>query len=129
MLENEAYRTMKNNKILFAAVSAILVIFVVLTLWIWIGADPGEQVVISQDNREIYRLDINKDQELRIDSPDGGYNVIRVKDGQVSVTEADCPDQVCVRQGEVSDDAVPIVCLPHKLVIEVTAESDKDAVG
>lgn len=129
MLENEAYRTMKNNKILFAAVSAILVIFVVLTLWIWIGADPGEQVVISQDNREIYRLDINKDQELRIDSPDGGYNVIRVQDGQVSVTEADCPDQVCVRQGEVSDDAVPIVCLPHKLVIEVTAESDKDAVG
>lgn len=129
MLENEAYRTMKNNKILFAAVSAILVIFVVLTLWIWIGADPGEQVVISQDNREIYRLDMNKDQELRIDSSDGGYNVIRVKDGQVSVTEADCPDQVCVRQGEISDDAVPIVCLPHKLVIEVTAESDKDAVG
>lgn len=120
---------MKNNKILFAAVSAILVIFVALTLWIWIGADPGEQVVISQDNREIYRLDINKDQELRIDSPDGGYNVIRVQDGQVSVTEADCPDQVCVRQGEISDDAVPIVCLPHKLVIEVTAESDKDAVG
>ena len=33
--------------------------------------------------------------------------------------EADCPDQVCVRQGWVQDRTVPIVCLPHRLVIEI----------
>ena len=33
---------------------------------------------------------------------------------------ADCPDQVCVHQGWISDSTVPIVCLPHQVIIEVT---------
>ena len=46
-----------------------------------------------------------------------GYNVIEVERGRVRVSEADCPDRFCVRQGWVSGGAVPIVCLPHRLVI------------
>lgn len=39
--------------------------------------------------------------------------------------EADCPDQVCVHAGWLTDSAAPIVCLPHRLVIrlEQTASS------
>lgn len=120
---------MKSNKVLIIAVLGLLVLCIAAIALIYAGADRGTQVIISQDGHEIYRLDLHEDRELRIDAPEGGYNLVSIKGGQVSVTEADCPDQICVQQGEISDDAVPIVCLPHKLVIEVTAESDKDAVG
>ena len=53
-----------------------------------------------------------------------------VKDGKVSVTEADCPDKVCVNTGEISKSGDTIVCLPHKLVVEIEGStSETDAVA
>ena len=48
---------------------------------------------------------------------DAGENVIEIKDGKIRVKSADCPDQTCVRMGWLSSAAMPIVCLPHDLVI------------
>ena len=48
-----------------------------------------------------------------------GRNVVRVEQGQIAVVEADCPDKICVHQGFVGESGIPIVCLPHKLVIEL----------
>ncbi len=69
-----------------------------------------------------------------VDSPssfivtgEAGSNTIAVEQGRIRVTEADCPDQVCVNQGWISDSALPIVCLPNKLVIEIIGgEGDLD---
>lgn len=55
-------------------------------------------------------------------APDGGSNTVQVEQGRIRVSHADCPDQVCVRQGWVSDGVVPIVCLPHQLVIQIRGE-------
>ena len=48
-----------------------------------------------------------------------GSNTISVEKGRIRVAQADCPDQVCVDHGWIADGTVPIVCLPHKLVIEI----------
>ena len=48
-----------------------------------------------------------------------GSNTILVEPGRIRVSEADCPDQVCVNQGFISDGTVPVVCLPHQLMIEI----------
>ncbi len=50
------------------------------------------------------------------------YNVLLIKDGQASMTEADCPDLICVHHKPVSREGETIVCLPHKLVVEVTGK-------
>ena len=39
--------------------------------------------------------------------------------GRIRIAEADCPDQVCVNQGWISNGTVPIICLPHRLMIEI----------
>lgn len=49
-----------------------------------------------------------------------GVNTVQVERGRIRISAADCPDQVCVNQGFISDGTVPIVCLPHKLIIEIT---------
>jgi len=58
-----------------------------------------------------------------------GTNVIEVERGRVRMLQADCPDKTCVRQGWVSGAAMPIVCLPHRVVIILEGgSSDIDAV-
>ena len=47
------------------------------------------------------------------------YNVVSVERGRICVSEATCPDHVCMKTGWISDGAVPIVCLPNELVIKV----------
>ena len=51
-----------------------------------------------------------------------GSNTLQVEKGRIRVWQADCPDQVCVNQGWIDDSAVPIICLPHRLIIEITGD-------
>ena len=51
-----------------------------------------------------------------------GRNLVRVEHGRIAVIESDCPEQICVRQGYVQESGVPIVCLPHRLVIELEGD-------
>lgn len=86
---------------------------------------PAESswVAIVQDGKTLYTIDIagSVDREIRIDYDNGGYNIVRISDGRVFVSEADCPDSTCIRTGELRSENVPIVCLPHKLVIKFTS--------
>ena len=50
---------------------------------------------------------------------ESGVNVIAVENGRIRVSAADCQDGSCVRQGWISAGAIPIICLPHRLVIEL----------
>lgn len=68
---------------------------------------------------EEIRLD-QVEEAYTLDFSDGsGSNTLLVERGRIQVSQADCPDQICVKQGFISDSSVPIVCLPHKLVIEI----------
>jgi len=51
-----------------------------------------------------------------------GYNKIHVVNNSISVCDADCDDRVCIKQGSISDDGVPIICMPHRLVIEIEGD-------
>ncbi len=48
-----------------------------------------------------------------------GYNLIEIGDERIRVIEADCPDQIDVKQGYISKTNEMIVCLPNRLVIEI----------
>ena len=40
------------------------------------------------------------------------------------MTEADCPDQLCVHQRAISKQKQTIVCLPNRVVVEVIGGED-----
>ena len=92
------------------------------------GNEPASSAQITSEGKTIRILDLNVEQELTV-TVENGTNTITVKDGKIAVTEADCPDQYCVRQG-FCNGGKQIVCLPHKLVISFLGESEIDgAVG
>jgi len=79
-------------------------------------ADNAERTVRKPRRRDI-------SEEFTIDCG-SGHNTVTVRGGTISVTEADCPDKVCVRTGAISGGTVPIVCLPHRLEIRVVNGAD-----
>ena len=54
------------------------------------------------------------------------YNLIEIDGDRVRIKEADCDDQICVRRGWATKNGETIVCLPHKLVIEVRSTDGGD---
>ena len=74
-----------------------------------------------QDNKILYTLayPTTETRTFRIESPGGGWNEITIRDGSICISDADCPDQTCVKMGLLKSESLPIVCLPHKLVIRL----------
>lgn len=83
----------------------------------------GDGVVITVDGREYGRYSLSEDREIPIQTEDG-YNLVVIEEGSVFVKEADCPDRYCVKQGKKKQGNSSLVCLPHKLVVEVKAEEE-----
>ncbi|NBI08777.1 NusG domain II-containing protein [Colidextribacter sp. OB.20] len=86
------------------------------------GDVPSPTARITRDGVLLEEIDLDKVAEpYSFTLEDGsGTNTVQVEKGRIRVSEADCPDQVCVSQGWISNGTAPIVCLPHKLMIEIT---------
>lgn len=94
-------------------------------LWQNLHKPQGARILIVQDNNVLYTLDYptSETRTFRIESPDGGWNEITLRDGSICMSDADCPDQTCVKTGLLRSESLPIVCLPHKLVIRLEEAS------
>jgi hypothetical protein len=82
------------------------------------GNAPADTVIVKVDGRVRQRLPLNEDASLKIEG-DHGFCRLEIKDGRARVTDADCPDKVCVSQGPVDAGGGVIACLPNKIVIAV----------
>ena len=69
---------------------------------------------ITVNGEEYGTYSLGKDQVIKIN----GTNVCEIKNGEVKMTEADCPDHLCMKQKAFESTVGTIVCLPNKVVIE-----------
>ena len=73
--------------------------------------------------KEISLSALKEDDTFTVETPNGN-NTISVKDKSISITNADCHDSLCVKQGSISKLGDTIVCLPHKLIIEIKGKEE-----
>ena len=69
---------------------------------------------ITVNGEEYGTYSLAKDQVIKINDT----NVCEIKNGKVRMTDADCPDHLCMKQKAVDSTGGTIVCLPNKVVIE-----------
>ena len=86
----------------------------------------GDTVTITVDGRTYRTLPLSVDTTLDIPGADGGTNHLEIKNGHASITEADCPDKLCVHQTSIRHNGESLVCLPHKVIVKVTANASED---
>ncbi|MBE7007931.1 MAG: NusG domain II-containing protein [Ruminococcaceae bacterium] len=107
--------------------AAVAVVLAVLAIRLSSPRSEGNIAVISQDGKVLREIDLSRVTEeyrFTVETDDGGSNEILVQPGRICVSEADCPDKICVKQGWLTDSPLPIVCAPHKLVIEIKGAAD-----
>lgn len=88
-----------------------------------------KHVHISVDGKLVKTIpldDTSKSEEFTVET-DLGVNIIKVANGMVAIVEANCPDELCVKDGAISNPGEMVVCLPHKVVVEIKGYS-KDEV-
>ena len=121
---------MKSNRFWVLVLGSVLLLcFGAMGL---LGQGSVNRAVVYQDGKIVEKLDLGASvgsSSLRVEW-EQGYNIIEVENGRVRISEADCPDGFCLRQGWVNSGARPIVCLPHRLVVQLENEGapDVDAV-
>ena len=111
---------MKRKTILWILVFAAFIIGSLL-LYCHMRNSGGTIAVISVDGEEIERINLSEVKESYdlVVSTVYGRNTVHVSPGAISVIEADCPDRICVMMGELTGSGLPIICMPHRLIIEI----------
>ena len=124
MKNNNSQKNQKLRNDIILAVVIVLIVAAGLLLFVF-NREQGSTVSVKIDGQEIasYPLSENREIPIKTGDNDEHINVLVIKDGKASISEADCPDKICVETRAVSYVGETVVCLPHKLVIEITNQN------
>lgn len=113
---------MKKREIIIFA--SLFVVALAAVLVMQLASTPDNKtILITIDGEEYRRINIDEEtyEEFTIETEHGVNNVI-IENGYINVVSADCPNQICVNTKEAYGFGDNIVCLPHKVVIEIIRE-------
>ncbi len=108
----------KTILLLLLAAAALSAVYVLVRN----GSTPSPVARITRDGVLVEEINLNqvtKPYSFTLED-ESGTNTVQVERGRIRVSGANCPDQICVGQGWISNAGLPIVCLPHRLMIEIT---------
>ncbi|MBR2528480.1 MAG: NusG domain II-containing protein [Blautia sp.] len=84
--------------------------------------DKTGRIRITVGNHVLGEYSLGMDQTIQI----GETNVCEIKDGKAVMTQAECPDHVCMMMSPIDSPYDMIVCLPNQVVIEGLPENQND---
>lgn len=105
----------------------------------WLFQDTSENMhngnmyaEIKVDGKLFKKVALTEEEQIIDIRTEHGYNILKVHQNGIEMIDADCSDKVCLGFGFVSRKGDTIVCLPHRVLVEVKSdtagESDTDAV-
>lgn len=102
-------------------IAAFLAVGAVLALCLLFGAKKGNVVQVRVDGEIVKEFSLSENTSYEIQGVNNGRNLLRIEDGKAEVTEASCPDGLCINMGQIDKVGQSIVCLPNKVVVEIVA--------
>lgn len=124
-IRNSEKKSVKKNDRIFLAV-VFLLLLVTAAVFYLIRGNGGARVKVTVDGDLYGTYSLYENQEIPISKGGVTTNVLVIRDGTADVTEADCPDKLCVHQRAISKTGETIVCLPNKVVVEVLGSEDSE---
>lgn len=126
MSDKQSVNTKIRRNDIFLIIGIVLVISVISLIY-FCTRKEGSYAVIIKNGVQTAKYSLNDDLTVPIKNGNTVTNVLVIKDGEADITEAICPDQICVEHSAVSKVGETIVCLPEELVIKIIASNSKDA--
>ena len=78
--------------------------------------EEGAVAVVTVDGEEIGRYPLG---ESGVFPLNGGSNILVIEDGMAWVSEANCPDKICMGMGKIHRNGEFIACLPNRLIVVI----------
>ncbi|MBO4367508.1 MAG: NusG domain II-containing protein [Clostridia bacterium] len=103
-------------------IGILFIVCLALSIWLFTVKTGADTANVYVDGVCVYsvRLDeISGPVEVRITGKNEITDTVFFDNGRVCIREAECPDQVCVHTGWISDSAMPIICLPARIIVRV----------
>ena len=116
-------RKTKNDIILAVIVIAVAAVGLLL---LNVFKTEGSFAVVKIDGKETARYPLSVNTEVVIETGDNGKNTLVIEDNKAFMKDANCPDKICEGHSKISYKGETIVCLPHKVVIEIVAEDSEN---
>ncbi len=87
----------------------------------------GPAYVTVYQNGTVYcKYPLAEDRTISVTDDNGYYNLILINNNVVKMSDAECPDKLCIKQGAVSKNGESIICLPNKVVVQISSEEESD---
>ncbi len=103
----------------------ILIIAVAVTGIVWLSdSGKAQTAVIRADGKVVKQVRLDVDQSFCVDDVR-----FEVKDGAIAFVESDCPGQECVHAGWLRSPGSSMACLPNKVSVTLTGESEVDVIA
>lgn len=120
-------RKLKGDLIIVGAVILLAAVFFLINL-VRDRQPSGEgEVLVIRDGVITAAYPLSKDITITLwDEERTHYNLLMIRDGSAEISDANCPDKICVRSRAIERDGESIICLPHRLVLSVRSERERD---
>ena len=114
-------QTNRKKTILFDGLLILALLLTALAVWLFIGGgrgdtDSGAVVRVMVEGQEDTYYPLSRDGVFPLN---GGTNTLVIQDGDAWVSDADCPDQLCVHQGRIHKNGQWIICLPNRVAVTI----------
>ncbi len=112
------------KKMDWVLLAALVILGIAMTIIIYRPASSaGSTVIIKENGIRTQAYPLSHNATYTITNGDG-TNTLTIQDGYASITDANCHDYYCIRQGKINQPGQSIICLPHRLSIEIQGEGD-----
>jgi hypothetical protein len=103
----------------FALAAVILVLFAAPLLSMMAPQSSPKTAVVYRDNNVVREISLAGDATVSV-----GSMTFEVKSGKIRVSESDCPNHVCMREGWIMNPGQSIVCLPNHVIVEIPVDHE-----
>ena len=103
-------------------IATLLVIALSVFLITELFSKDGELVRVSIDGEVVAEYSLSADAEYSLN---GGSNILVIEKGEAYIKWANCPRQICVKDGKISKIGQRITCLENRIVVEVIGDGDE----
>ena len=114
----------------FVVLSAVLLCSVIAFLCLnTFNNEAGSYVTVEVNGETQATLPLDEDTVYDIIINGRVANTVSICNSEVTVSYADCPDEICRNQRAISKAGESIVCLPNKVIISVKGGSNEQIDG
>ena len=87
---------------------SVLALITASSALLFFGKENGRTVTVKENNEVVYKGSLYENKVIELEG-----NTVKIKDGAVTVTNADCKNQICVNHAAITKKGESIICLPN----------------